>query len=99
VAENVNTKGGIDRLDPLCRRPCRREGGGQQWVEERRSPGAVDNPEAVAETEHAGTCRSRTALTGQFQSLGAGSFLASHLAVLAPEATAWKSPEGGHTGR
>jgi len=72
---------------------------GLLWVEERRSPGAVDNPEAVAETEHAGTCRSRTALTGQFQSLGAGSFLASHLAVLAPEATAWKSPEGGHTGR
>ena len=35
------------------------------WVEERRSPGAVDNPEAVAETEHAGTCRSRTALAGQ----------------------------------
>lgn len=36
-------------------------------------------------------------LCGHLPSLGTGRFSASHLAVRAPEATAMRSPEGGHT--
>jgi len=36
----------------------------------------MDNPGAVAETEHAGTCRSRTALPGHLLSLPADRFQA-----------------------
>jgi len=40
-------------------------------VEQRRPLGALASPEAVTETEHAGTCRSRTALAGHQRSLTA----------------------------